>query len=85
MKLTGPACTKALNGDEEAGRRERTGDNAGGVRVERRVRPGLVPVGTEQLSLSAKGDFISASLHFEQRPDIRRDPGKSGHWNPSMG
>jgi hypothetical protein len=39
MKLTGPACTGALNEAEEAERRERAGDNAGGVRVERRVRP----------------------------------------------
>ena len=38
MKLTGPACTEAMNEAEEAGTRERTGDNAGGVRVERRVR-----------------------------------------------
>ena len=38
MKLTGPACTEALNEAEEAGRRERTDCNAGGVRVERRVR-----------------------------------------------
>ena len=38
MKLTGPACTEALNEAEEAERRERTEDNAGGVRVERRVR-----------------------------------------------
>jgi hypothetical protein len=40
MKLTGPACTEALNEAEEAGRRERAEDSAGGVRVERRVRPG---------------------------------------------
>jgi len=39
MKLTGPACTEAMNGAEEAERRERAEDNAGGVRVERRVRP----------------------------------------------
>jgi len=39
MKLTGPACTEAMSGAEEAGRRERTEDNAGGVRVELRVRP----------------------------------------------
>jgi hypothetical protein len=39
MKLTGPACTEALNGAEEAGRRERAEGSAGGVRVERRVRP----------------------------------------------
>jgi len=39
MKLTGPACTEALSGTEEAGRRERAEDSAGGVRVERRVRP----------------------------------------------
>jgi len=39
MKLTGPACTEALNGAEEAGKRERAEGNAGGVRVERGVRP----------------------------------------------
>ena len=39
MKLTGPACTEALNEAEEAERRERAGDSAGGVRVELRVRP----------------------------------------------
>ena len=38
MKLTGPACTEALNEAEEAEQRERTGDSAGGVRVELRVR-----------------------------------------------
>ena len=38
MKLTGPACTEALNEAEEAGRRERAEDSAGGVRVERGVR-----------------------------------------------
>ena len=38
MKLTGPACTEALSEAEEAGRRERAEGNAGGVRVERRVR-----------------------------------------------
>jgi hypothetical protein len=38
MKLTGPACTEALNGAEEAERRERAEDSAGGVRVERGVR-----------------------------------------------
>jgi hypothetical protein len=38
MKLTGPACTEALNGAEEARRRERAEDSAGGVRVELRVR-----------------------------------------------
>ena len=39
MKLTGPACAEALNGAEEAVRRERAPANAGGVRVERKVRP----------------------------------------------
>ena len=39
MKLAGPACTKALSEAEEAERRERAEDSAGGVRVERRVRP----------------------------------------------
>jgi hypothetical protein len=38
MKLTGPACTEATNEAEEAKRRERAGDSAGGVRVEREVR-----------------------------------------------
>ena len=38
MKLTGPACAEALNEAEEARRRERAEDSAGGVRVERRVR-----------------------------------------------
>jgi hypothetical protein len=38
MKLTGPACTEALNEAEEAGTRERTEDSAGGVRVELGVR-----------------------------------------------
>jgi len=38
MKLTGPACTEATSGAEEARRRERTEGSAGGVRVERRVR-----------------------------------------------
>ena len=38
MKLTGPACAEALNEAEEAGTRERAEGNAGGVRVERRVR-----------------------------------------------
>ena len=41
MKLTGPACTEAMSGAEEAGRRERTEDSAGGVRVEREVRHGV--------------------------------------------
>ena len=39
MKLTGHACTEALNGAEKAGRREGAEGNAGGVRVERKVRP----------------------------------------------
>jgi len=37
MKLTGHACTETTSGAEEGGRRERTEDNAGGARVERRV------------------------------------------------
>ncbi len=39
MKLTGPACTEALSEAEEAGTREGAEGNAGGVRVELRVRP----------------------------------------------
>jgi hypothetical protein len=38
MKLSGPTCTEALSGAEEAGSCERAGGSAGGVRVERRVR-----------------------------------------------
>ena len=38
MKLTGPACTETMNEAEEDELRERAEDNAGGVRVERRVR-----------------------------------------------
>ena len=38
MKLTGPAYIEAMNESEEDGTRERAGDSAGGVRVERRVR-----------------------------------------------
>ena len=38
MKLTGTACTEALNEAEIARRRERAEGNAGGVRVEREVR-----------------------------------------------
>ena len=32
MKPTGPACTEAASGAEQAGRRERAEGNAGGVR-----------------------------------------------------
>ena len=39
MKLTGPAYAEAISGAEEAERRERAKGNAGGVRVELRVRP----------------------------------------------
>ena len=39
MKLTGPACTEAMSEAEKAKRRERAEGSAGGVRVERRVRP----------------------------------------------
>ena len=39
MKLTGPACTETMSEAEKAGTRERAEDNAGGVRVELRVRP----------------------------------------------
>ncbi len=38
MKLTGPACAEATSGAEVASGRESAEDNAGGVRVERRVR-----------------------------------------------
>ena len=38
MKLTGPACAEAMSEAEEAERRERAEDSAGGVRVELGVR-----------------------------------------------
>ena len=40
VKWNGRACTEALSEAEKAGTRERTEGNAGGVRVELRVRPG---------------------------------------------
>ena len=46
MKLTGPACTEALNEAEEAERRERAEDNAGVVRVELGVRRDVSDPGT---------------------------------------
>jgi hypothetical protein len=42
MKLTGHACSRELSEAEEDERRERAEDNAGGVRVERRVRRVLI-------------------------------------------
>jgi len=38
MMLTGPACTEALSEAEDAECCEREEGNAGGVRVERKVR-----------------------------------------------
>ena len=51
MKLTGPACTEAMSGAEEAERRERAEESAGGVRVERRVR-GVIGFETPEPALS---------------------------------
>jgi hypothetical protein len=48
-QLTGPACTEALNEAEEAKGREGAEGNAGGVRVERRVRPARRAIVTEPL------------------------------------
>jgi hypothetical protein len=81
MKLTGPACTEALSGAEEAERRERAEGNAGGVRVERRVRPmksigifqqGRMPCFVEKSIwiLVLKGNSVS----FEIRRDGRSKP-----------
>ena len=58
MKLTGPACTETLNEAEEAERRERAEHNAGGVRVERRVRC----MGYSIVILQPGSDFFSAAL-----------------------
>jgi len=54
MKLTGPACTEAMSGAEKAGTRERAEDNAGGVRVERRLglTDSLVAIKKPDCSLS---------------------------------
>ena len=41
MKLISPDFIEALSEAEEAERRERAEDSAGGVRVERRVRQGV--------------------------------------------
>jgi len=50
MKLTGPACTEAMNEAEEDGTRERAEDNAGGVRVELGVRPSAKALKKERIS-----------------------------------
>jgi len=68
MKLTGPACTEAMNEAEEARRRERAEGNAGGVRVELRVR--------------ATGRNLSAlpiQVRQAERPDSQTDQ-PSGLW-----
>jgi len=72
MKLTGPACTEALSGAEEARRRERAEDGAGGVRVELRVRPKRAG---EYFSiiLFAPAPFdwkVWISISFKQYPEI---------------
>ena len=61
MKLTGPACTEAMSGDEEARRRERAEGRAGGVRVERRVRPnGIISLAAEKRGKADVGDNLTA-------------------------
>ena len=45
MKLSGHACAEAMSGAEIAEYRERAGGNAGGVRLERRVRHARHPGG----------------------------------------
>jgi len=58
MKLSGPACTEAMNEAEEAGRRERAEDRAGGVRVERRVRPRLAPEDASLVTVDLCDEFV---------------------------
>ena len=55
MRLTGTACAETLSRAEDAGTRERAKGNAGGVRVEPKVRPStsfLPPEQTIRLDLS---------------------------------
>jgi hypothetical protein len=76
MKLTGPACTEALSGAEEARRRERAEDNAGGVRVERRVRAttdqvlGDAGLAQDDFTRDAEGDN-SQEMASTQRPKFQ--------------
>jgi hypothetical protein len=65
MKLTGPACTETMSEAEEAERRERAEDNAGGVRVERKVRPLSV---FEQLRFFEERNFRTPSAFQPSLP-----------------
>ena len=68
MKLTGPACTETLNEAEKARRRERTPDNAGGVRVELRVRPtGFIVGCVESAGVSVLVAFVGHRLRNYHR------------------
>ena len=69
MKLTGPACTETLNEAEKARTRKRKPDKAGGVRVERRVRPANpndAPRARTMLGFSPNGcyaDCVGTEIH----------------------
>jgi len=55
MKLSGPACTEALNEAEIANTRKRTPGNAGGVRLEREVRQAsMYEMSTAQIRLFSR-------------------------------
>ena len=80
MKLTGPACTEALSGAEEAVRRERAPANAGGVRVERKVRP------TNQLEGPGHATRLdSGALVWERRTMLATPKGRSWSYGPETG
>ena len=63
MKLTGPACTEATSEAEEAKRRERAEDSAGGVRVEL-INPLLNQPGMVESGVSNKRVETTAAPRF---------------------
>ena len=72
MKLTGPACTETLNEAEKARTRKSKPGNAGGVRVERRVRPANpndAPRARTMLGFSPNGcyaDCVGTEIHVAE-------------------
>jgi hypothetical protein len=64
-----------MSGAEEAERRERTKDSAGGVRVERRVRPSGIAIGVHAPSgfdaaFRIKNNAIQAKIGFKMYRSI---------------
>ena len=72
MKLTGHACTEMMSEVEKAETRESAPGNAGGVRVERRVRPANpndAPRARTMLGFSPNGcyaDCVGPEIHVAE-------------------